>query len=169
MLAAAHLHHRDRLANLAVELEVAQEDYRVGEVARVDRGVHLRAHQAVLRGDQHARHAALPEIGQHFVQLDDEELLVRHRVEIPVQAVDDHDPGVLHFHCAAHLVHEFARRKLGRVDLLHNDEPGIDMLAQRNAKSVEAAEKGVGAFIEDEERRGLAAFRGGGAEKRGDG
>ena len=37
--AAALLHDRDRLADLAARLEVAQQDHRVGEVARVDRRV----------------------------------------------------------------------------------------------------------------------------------
>ena len=39
VLAAALLHHRDRLPHLAPRLEVAQQDHRVGEVAGVDRRV----------------------------------------------------------------------------------------------------------------------------------
>ena len=35
------------------------------------------------------RDAALPEVGQQLVQLDDQEALVRHRVQVAVQAVDD--------------------------------------------------------------------------------
>ena len=44
--AAALLHHRDRLPHLAPGLEVAQQDHRVGQVAGVDRRVHLRRRSA---------------------------------------------------------------------------------------------------------------------------
>jgi hypothetical protein len=63
------------------------------------------------------------------VQLDDEELFVRHRVEIAVQAVDDHDPCLSLLDRAADRVDELARGELGRIDLLHADQPCVDVLA----------------------------------------
>ena len=77
MLAAALLHDRDRLAHFAVRFEVAQQDHRVGEIARIHRGLHRRADQALVRADQNGCHALLPEIRQQLVQLDGEELLLR--------------------------------------------------------------------------------------------
>ena len=54
-------------------LEVAQQHHRVGEIAGVDRRGHLPADQALLRRDQHRGDAALAQVAEQLVQLDDQE------------------------------------------------------------------------------------------------
>ena len=105
--AAALLHDRDRLADPSLRLEVAQQDHAVGEIADVDRRVH-RADQAVLREHEHRGHAVLPEVAEQLVQMQQEEPLLRHRVEIAVEAVDDQDA---HLVVLDRLAHERARTR----------------------------------------------------------
>ena len=110
-------------------------------------------------------HALLAQVHQQLVQVDREEPLAGHRVQVAVQAVDHHDARVALFDRGADRVHELAGRKLGRVDLLHADQAGLRVLAQRNAQPVQPAEQRIGAFVEDEQRRVLAALGGARAEQ----
>ena len=57
--AAALLDHRDRLPDFALRFEVAQQHHRIGQVAGVDRRLHLRPDQAVMRADQQRRDTLL--------------------------------------------------------------------------------------------------------------
>src|SRR4029453_18170256 len=154
--AAALLQYRDRLTNHAAGLEVAQDDDRVGQVAGVDRRLHLHADQAVLRADQKRGDTGLAEERQQLVQLDDQELLVRHRVEIAVEAVDDDDPGVVLRDRPADVVNEFAGRQLRGVDLAHADPAGIDMRLEVHAHAGAARKQRLDALVEDKQRRALA-------------
>ena len=60
MRAAALLDDRDRLPHLAAGLEVAEQDDGVGQVAGVDRRVHLPADQSLMGADQQRGHAGWP-------------------------------------------------------------------------------------------------------------
>ena len=106
-----------------------------------------------MRGD-----ARLPEVGQQLVQLDDQEALLGHGVEVAVQAVDDDDGGAAVLDGPADGVGELARRQLGRVDLLHGHAPGVDVLPQVDPQAGGAGQQRVEALVEDEQRRVLAAL-----------
>ncbi len=115
------LEHAHRLVDLAVRLEVAEQQDRVGQVADVDLA-HPADHQPVL-GDDHDRdHPLLVEVGEQLVQVGDEEPLLGHGVHVPVQAVDDD-----HLRPALDdppdLVGEGPGGQLGGVDLLGVEEP----------------------------------------------
>ena len=88
--AAPLLDDRDRLPHFALRLEVAEQDDRIGQVARVHRRrIARRSGRAGRRSGSSQRPAG--EVGQQLVQLDDQEPLVGHRVQVAVQAVDDED------------------------------------------------------------------------------
>src|SRR5476649_591414 len=91
--AAAFLEHGDGLLHCAVGFKVAQHDDVVGDVAGVDRGGHAGAYHALLDADDQRDDAALAQIGQQLVQVGGQEALVRHRVQVAVQAVDDDHAG----------------------------------------------------------------------------
>ncbi len=101
------------------------------------------------------------------MQLDDEETFVRHGVEVAVEAVDDDDLGVVFGDGGADGVHEFAGREFGRVDLAHPDVARVDVGAQFHAHARAAGAQGADAFVEDEQRRALAASGGGNGELHG--
>ena len=132
--AAAFLHHRDRLPHFAPGFEVAQQDHGVGEVAGIHRRVHLRADDAVMRANQQRRHALLRQVHQHLVQLDGEEALLGHGVEVAVEAVDDDDLDAVAFDGLANLVRELARRQFRRIDLHQLDQAGLDLVFQIDAE-----------------------------------
>src|SRR3954468_11727556 len=75
----------------SARLEVAKQDHGVGEIAGIDRREHLGADYPLVRADQQRRHALLAEEHQQLVQLDREEPLAGHRVEVAVQAVEHDD------------------------------------------------------------------------------
>ena len=67
-------------------------------------------------------HALLVEISEQFVEVRCEEPLLRHRVQVAVQAVDHHDLGA-GIHRSVHLVRERAGGHLGGVHLLGVEAP----------------------------------------------
>ncbi len=151
MRPAALLHHRDRLPDLPLRLEVAQQDHGIGEIAGVDGRDHRPADQPVVRADQDRGHPRLPEIRQQLVELDDQEPLLGHGVEIAVQAVDDHHRRALTLDGAADGVRELARRQLGRVHLLDRHRACVPMLPQVDTQTGTAGQQGVDALVENEQ------------------
>ena len=141
--AAALLDDRDRLPDFALRFEVAKQDHGVGQVAGIDRRLHLRADDAVMRADQQRRDALLRQIHQQLVQLDGQEALFGHRVEVAVEAVDDDDLDAARLDGLANQVREFARRQLGRIDLHDLDQPGVDLLLDVDAEAAAAREQRV--------------------------
>src|SRR5688572_19851895 len=112
------LHHRDGLADGSFGLEEAQQEHAIGQIAHVDGGEHLLPHHAVLAHDADRQHAALPKVAEQLVQVQGEQPLLRHGVEVAVQAVDHHHPGVVALDALPNAGHEFSGRQLGRVHLL---------------------------------------------------
>jgi hypothetical protein len=84
------------------------------------------------------------------MQLDYQELLVRHRVEVSVQAVDGDDARLTVFDVLTDPMDEFTWREFGRIDLIDRDQPGFDVLPQLDAEAIEPAEKRRDTLIEDE-------------------
>jgi hypothetical protein len=116
--AAALLHHRDRLPDLAARLEVAEQDHGVDEVARLDRRLHRAADEPGVRRHEQRRDAALAEVGEQLVELHGEEALLGHRVEVAVEAVDHDGCARLAPPPPSDRGDELAGRELGRIDRL---------------------------------------------------
>src|SRR6185437_6867302 len=146
---AALLHHRKRAAHRAVILEVTQHQHGVAEIADVQRRFHG-TDQPVLRKHQHRKHAQLAEVTQQLVHLKDEETLVRHRVEIAVQTVDDDNSSVVLFHCSADPVREFSGPQLRGIDLVEPDHPVFHCVIERQAEGMGTRPDGAPTFIESE-------------------
>ena len=117
MGAAPFLEDREGLADLAGILEVAEEQYGVGEVADVDRGLHG-ADEAVLGQGKDGGDALLAEVGEQFVELHGEELFMRHGVEEAVHAVQDEHAQVFVLDQPADPGDKFSRGEFRGVDLL---------------------------------------------------
>src|SRR5665213_646621 len=149
VLAAALLHHRQGAPDGARVFEVAQHDHRVAEVAHVQRRIH-RADQAVLGQDLDGEDAELAEIAQQLMHLQDEEALVRHGVEVAVEAVDDDELGSVLLDALAHEGSELARRHLGRIYLLDAQEPRGHALVEGQADRARAGHYGAASLIERE-------------------
>jgi hypothetical protein len=91
--ATALLQRRDRLLHPSLVFVQPHHHHRIGEVARVHRRAHRRAHHPRLRRHEERGDAVVVEVGQQLAQLHHEETILGHRVEVAVEAVDDHDPG----------------------------------------------------------------------------
>jgi hypothetical protein len=109
VVSAALLDDGEGATDRAVELEVPQHKHSIAEIADIQRSIH-RAHQPVLGQHQDREHAELTQIAQQFVHLQHQEALVGHRIEIAVQAIDDHYSRVVDLHGAPHKMGEFSRR-----------------------------------------------------------
>jgi hypothetical protein len=107
--------------------------------------------------DQQRRDVTLPQVHQELVQVDGEEALPRHRVEISVQAVDHDARGAVVLHLVADLVRELARRELRGIDLPDRDDARFVVSAQRNPDAVAASEERPDALVEEEHGGALAA------------
>ena len=71
MRPAALLQDRDGLTHLSAVLEIAHQHHRIGQIARIDRRLHLHTDQAMLRTDQERCNTGLAKVGQQLVQLDE--------------------------------------------------------------------------------------------------
>ena len=156
VVAAALLHDRKRPAYRAAEFEVAQHDHRVAQVADVERRIH-RADQPVLGEYEDGEHALLPEIGQQFVHLQDEEAFIRHRREIAVETVDDDDTGAVVLDAGPYGRGELSRRELGRIDLLEAQLFGLQRLFERQADRARPGFECATPLVEGEVRGVFAA------------
>jgi len=108
MGAGALLHHGDRLPDVPPDLEVAKKQNRVGDVAEIHRRRGFRPHQAVLCHGEQREDPSVAEVGQQLVKLESEELLLRHRVEVAIETVDDHQAGALALDRIAHRICELS-------------------------------------------------------------
>src|SRR3954447_16422121 len=139
--AGAPLDQRDRLADLAEGLEVAQQDHRIGQIREVDRRLQGLSHQPRLGHHEQGQDPLLVEIGEQLVQMEQEEALLRHGVPVAVQAVEHHDAGAV-LDRAADVEGELARRQLGGIDLADGDSPLLDVAAQGGAQTLGPADPG---------------------------
>ena len=63
------------------------------------------------------RDAVLTEVAEQLVQMEQEEALFRHGVEIAIETVDHEDARLVFLHRLAHEVRELAGLELRRIDL----------------------------------------------------
>ena len=153
VIAAALLHDGDGLVQLAFRLVVAQQDHAVGEVADVDGRDHVRADQSVLRHRPGSSPRPLvAEVREHLVQVQREEALLGHGVEVAVQAVDDDDSRVVLLDRLADEVRELAGSKLRGIDLLRGDQLVLQRSGQVHADRRGTFEQAAPALVEDEQR-----------------
>jgi hypothetical protein len=80
-----------------------------------------------LRQDQDGHHALLVQVGEQLMHLQDHELLVRHGVQVPAQAVDHDHPSTPALDGVAHFAGELAGREISRVDLLQAEPALLDV------------------------------------------
>src|SRR3954451_18086498 len=101
----------------------------------------------------------MAQIAQQLVHLKNQKTLVRHRVEIAIEAVNYHYPRVGTFYAAPHCVCKLARRHFSRVDLLEIDQGFVEPLLQRKAQRLPTATHGAATFIEGNNQRALPTPR----------
>src|SRR3569623_2093195 len=82
------------------------------------------------------------------MELDGQEVLARHGVQVSVQRIDDDYTSIAILHCVTHQVSELTGRQLGWVDLLSRDEPRLEMLVERHAEPRRSDAERVHAFVE---------------------
>jgi hypothetical protein len=154
MVAAALLDHGQSATDAAIELKVTEHDHRIGEVTNIERGSHW-SDQTVLGENQDRQDAELAEKAEQLVHLKDEETLVRHSVEIAVQAVNNDDSGTIVLDGASDQVGEFPGRQLCGINLLDPDEAGLRRFIQGQTQGAGASVHSASPFIEGEYDRTL--------------
>ena len=92
-----------------------------------------------------------------LVEVQEQELLFRHRIEEAVEAVDDEHPRVVLLDGVAYQMREFARLKLRRIDLADFEKPRLDVFLQRHSESRRSIEKAGNTLLEKEHGRLFAA------------
>ena len=154
MPAGPLLENRHRLLDFAVMFKITQHHDVVGQIARIHRSRDGAAQHALLDRHQNGHHAALPQVGQKLMQVRRQKSLVRHRIEITVDAVDDDHFGAV-VGGLAHGGGKFTGRKFGRVDLLNRQQPAVVMPPDVHAQTVGAVEQVIGRFFKQEHGAGL--------------
>src|SRR5678816_4119284 len=104
--------------------------------------------EAALGINHQCQDAGLAQVGQQFVKLQNELLLLRHGGDVAAEAVDheDLDGALLNF--LDNVGGELARRNLRRVDLPNDKLPLIDARPKVEAHCFRARQKGVDALVE---------------------
>src|SRR3954469_14965486 len=154
MIAAALLHDGEGTPHRSADLKIAQHEHRITQIADIESRFH-RTDQPMLSEDQDGQHAFLPEIAQELMHLKDEESLIRHRVEVTVQTVDDDNPGVILFDALSYIRGEFPGGHLGGIDLLKADESRLQVRFKGQAKRPSPGFHRSATFIEGKEHRML--------------
>ena len=121
-------------------LEIAQQDDRVGEIGDVDRGLHV-ADQPVLGDGQEGRRALAVEELQQLVHVQDQLLLLGHRLLVAVEAVDHDGARAEAFDARPHPLREFAGAHLGGVDLLDQQIAAVLQRLEVDAEALGAFEQ----------------------------
>ena len=160
MIAASLLHDRKRTPHASIELKIAQHQHAVGEIADVERRIH-RSDKAMLRQHQDGQDATLTEIAQQFVHLQNQEALIRHRVEVAVKAIDDHDLSVSVLNAAPHGVGELARSHFSRINLLNIDQAFVEVLFEWQTQRLCARGHRAASFVEGKDHGALVSSCGG--------
>ena len=71
----------------------------------------------MLGQDEDRHHALLVQVGEEFVNLEGDELLLRHSIEVPGEAVDHDDPRSGLLDCISNMRHKLTGREMGWVNL----------------------------------------------------
>src|SRR3984957_18789688 len=88
---------RDSLADFPVGLKITEQQNIVREIADVDRTLQGPSNCPGLRQNHYREHATIAEISQKFVEMDSQELLSRHGLQISIQAIKHNHADVLVF------------------------------------------------------------------------
>lgn len=104
--------------------------------------------QAEQRVDQKGRYAGLVEEGEQFMHLQQQVLLLGHRGEVAVEAIDHHHPAPLLLNRMKDPPGELPGRHLRRVDLGDLQQSIVDEPGQIDAHRVRPTEQGADALVE---------------------
>src|SRR3954466_9747186 len=104
---------------------------------------------------QDGKDASVTEIAQQLVHLKNQKTLVRHRVEIAIEAVNYHYPRVSTFYAAPHCVGKLARRHFSRGDLLESDQAAVEPILKWKAQRLRTCTHGAAPFVEGKDHRAL--------------
>src|ERR1700759_5350840 len=92
------------------------------------------------------------------MHLQHQKTLIRHCIQVSVQAVDDDDARVTAFNAVANVCRELAWRHLRGVDLLESDMSGIDIFFERQAERPRPRFARAASLVKGEKYGVLAAF-----------
>ena len=120
-------------------------------------GVSIGPDQAVLGQEQDRDDPHLAQVAEKFVHLQDQETLVRHRVEVAVEAVDDDDARLVALDAGPHQMGELTGRHLGGINLLDAQRPGCDEGFDVQADGFGPSVDGAAALVEGEDDGVVAA------------
>jgi hypothetical protein len=113
----------------------------------------------LLDADDDADHAALAQVGQQLVQVDDEEALVRHGIQVAIQAVDDDDTRAASTDCMTAVENSPGDSSAGSICC--TEQAFIDGIRQMQPQVGAAVQQIVARFFEQEHGAAFAALGGG--------
>jgi hypothetical protein len=157
MLAGSLLDHRDGAPNSPFSLEKAQQYDRVCEVGNIDRRFHV-ADEPMLGDRKECGYAQPIQELQQFVHVQNEGMLLGHRLLIPVEAIDNDNMDFIIFYAPAYAMRKLAGRKLRRIDLLDEQFSLLVEGFEIDTHGLRATEQEVELLVEGEQSRFLAAL-----------
>ena len=160
MFSAALLDDGERLPHFAGGFEIAEQQDGIGEIADIDRGIDIRAHEANLGYGHDCRNAPLAKEGQQLVQLHSEKVLAGHGIKKPVEAVNDQELQIVLFDQLPNFVYKLAGRELCGIDLAKQEFSGIDVFPDIHAEAFCPDDQSRQNFIEGKESRAVATLDG---------
>src|SRR5436190_2221252 len=166
--ARAFLDDGDRDADLAPRLEEPQQHDGVGKVTRVDRRLTARRDETVLRHQHDGADAFPAEAGEQLMQVQRQQLLARHGIEVAGETVDDDDARIELFDGGAHQMSEFPGGQLRGIDLPEHELARLNQRLHVETEARRTLQKRGDGFVKQENRRMVAARRRGAGVLRGD-
>ncbi len=165
MSSKALLEDGETPSDLAVGLEVTQQDHRVGDVADVDGRLNL-AEQPVGRENHERQDPGAREIAEQVVEPVHELSLAGHRLKVSADAVDRDDAYTAVLDVGADHLRELAGRDRSYLHLTQLDEAAFDVIVERHRQRSHASQQRAHALVETVDRRRDAAKRRGVAVQR---
>src|SRR5882724_320338 len=118
MSTGALLQYGDGLSNPTGKFEVPQQHDRISKIARIHRRGHVRAYDAALSHGKERGNALIVQVREQLMKLRSQVIVLRHRVQVTVKAINDHHPGTISLHAIAHEVGKLPWRDSYRIDLV---------------------------------------------------
>ncbi len=118
------LENGEGLPEFSVRFEITEQEDCVGKIADVDGSIDAIANEAVLGKRKYCRNSLLIEIGKQFMKLQHQELFPGHRIEEPIQTIDNKDRRMRLFHKFPNFIYELAGSNLRGIELKYADTTG---------------------------------------------